>query len=103
MALRNICCRNVALTDKNRKRYVNVWGGLQCAFGSNDRETFFLLSVNTYTQSSYAILNRNFQTFHRSFPDLTFPNDIPRSNSGTGIFNSNTTKIKLSILSEISE
>jgi len=46
------------------------------------------------TQGSYAILKINFQTFQDLFqtffglfPDLTFTYDLPRSSTGTAIFN----------------
>jgi len=45
-------------------------------------------------QGSYEILKINFQSFSRPFPDisvlfpdLTFPYDLPMSNTGTVIFN----------------
>jgi len=52
-------------------------------------------------QDSYAILNINFYAFSGLFPDLTFPNDIPKSNAGTIIVN--TMKTKLSISPKISK
>jgi len=39
-----------------------------------------------------------FQTFSGLFPDFTFPNDIPSSNTGTNTVANHTMKIKLSIL-----
>jgi len=53
------------------------------------------------SSGSYVILNINFQTFPRFFPDLTFLIDIPRLNTCTIIVD--MTKVKLSLLSKMSQ